>query len=122
MKVKLNDIRETSALGYGRNALVTIAFLQSFKKEGSLFYQENIECLGEDSEFEIYYYLSPYPTTLNNAFPIPIEQFQFFNNHSDEWDFLHQHYQKYYRKIVSDLREFSKYDYKRPYVGRKYVF
>ncbi|MCP1495149.1 hypothetical protein J2Y73_005180 [Peribacillus frigoritolerans] len=92
------------------------------KKDGFIFFKEEVADLQLMQLFHLYFYLRPGTKSLINAFPIPIKDFQFYKNTIDQFSFMRFYYEQYYGVFDTDLTIFEQYDVTRPYVGRKFIW
>jgi hypothetical protein len=122
MKVMLSEIQKNLNNRNLNNTLDMKAFLTQHKKEGTLFFKESISDLEDDSLFELYFYLMPNTKSTINAFPIPIQDFQFYKDKKNHFEFMWRYFENYYFIKVESLEYFEQYDYKHPYVGTKYLW
>jgi hypothetical protein len=118
--ITLKEIR--NIFGSDLSILETKKILNVMKKEGVLFFQENLSNQKELSRFELYYCLFPSKTNTQNAFPIPIKYFCFHKHEIDSLYFMQNYYNNYYSTNIKELSFFKEYDSKRPFVGKNYLW
>ncbi|QST02897.1 hypothetical protein IMZ31_20325 (plasmid) [Pontibacillus sp. ALD_SL1] len=98
--------------------------LLEYKRQGKLFFTENLLHLPENQPFQLYYYQIPNHATEVNAFPVPINQFKHFHtlthSHLHSYKYLKEFYESYYDDAF-DQHAFNEYDL-RPYIGDQYVW
>ncbi|CAH0168513.1 hypothetical protein [Peribacillus sp. Bi134] len=118
MEVKLSHMQ----VQLNMKLLALKCLLINHKKEGTLFFKEDVTNLQRTQLFQIYFFQKPGPNTFINAFPIPIKEFQFYKNNSDHYFYMKSFFEKYYGIIENDLTFFEQYDIRRPFVGRRFIW
>lgn len=119
MKVTLKNILQKRGLPED-NLLQGKRELIKYKKEGKLFFVEKIASLDLDTPFELYYFQLPNDKSEVNAFPVPIESFQYHLSEYSSYQYMSEYFENYYRKSL-DEAVFKKYDIQ-PYIGKEYVW
>lgn len=107
MKTTLKDIQKTNE--HGEKTLLGLKrYLREVKKEGIVFYKEDIFLLKDDEEFELYFYEMPSSKTEKNAFPIPINDY-FQKIKKGQMHLLNDYYFDYYKETTN--KDFSNHQF-----------
>lgn len=92
------------------------------KKQGVVFYKENIFSLQQADDFDLYFVGCPSFRTKVNAFPISVSEYQMFDTRDEYLGFLQRCYERYYRKERGNKKILLGYDLANPFVGREYIW
>lgn len=104
------------------SVLATKEYLIKKRKEGVIFFKDDISSLTIDRSFQLYYYMMPSKKTLIDAFPIPTKAFRIYKNKRESFVFMYQFFKQYYQVSHGDLSFFEQYNLDSPYVGIKYIW
>ncbi|PLT28199.1 hypothetical protein [Peribacillus deserti] len=118
MEIKLSQMQ----VSLDMELLQLKRLLIAHKKEGTVFFEEEATHLNRMQYFHLYFYLRPGTKTSINAFPIPIKDFQMYKSRKDQYSFMRFYFENYYQVNEIDLTHFEHYDFKRPYVGRRFIW
>ena len=91
------------------------------KKEGSLFFPNDVSSLTEQEDIDIYYSEFPGMDANRNAFPVPAENFFLPSCEQERYDFVKPYYESYYAGEELDQDTFMSFNTK-PFKAKQQVW
>lgn len=103
----------------GTNSDVIIRFLEDQKRNGFIYYREDLNTLLQGDQFDLYYYETKGFIHSRNAFPIPIELYRSLK--IDQWSlkWLQFFYQLYYEETSPPFWQWQYWNF---YVGKNFAW
>lgn len=90
---------------FGKSILEIKKKLQGYKKEGIIFFTEDIFSLQEDEPFQLYFSYKSSSKSLKNCFPIPLNDYLQTRKENRNLEALYEfYYQDYYKEPIEKQR------------------
>lgn len=124
MKVSINKyviLREEQS---GENFLQAKATLQRAKKEGILFFREDVSSLTEKETMNLYHMdLCPNENVVdeNKAFPVPLKDFFMPRGDEERFQYFKKYFESYYPTKTLTYDAYKTFN-KTPYIAKKCVW
>jgi hypothetical protein len=120
MRVSLCKIAETAGMK-GHSLLELKRLLLLYRKEGQLFFHENVSQLDIYDEFDLYYVHTPSVVATINAFPVPIDMYRTIQDERERTKTLQTCFADYYRMDLT-TEEYELYRQTKPFLGQQYIW